>query len=69
MSKNPENETENKEEWPLKAYKNLDFLKVKKPVLFASYVNYLSQRNALKKMESKTPSYYLVLLAQSPPRS
>ena len=30
MSKNPENETENKEEWPLKAYKNLDFLKSEK---------------------------------------
>ena len=30
MSKNPENETENKEEWPLKAYKNLDFIKSEK---------------------------------------
>mgnify|MGYP001457585077 CR=1 FL=1 len=30
MSKNPENETENKEVWPLKAYKNLDFLKSEK---------------------------------------
>lgn len=30
MSKNPENETKNKEEWPLKAYKNLDFLKSEK---------------------------------------
>lgn len=30
MSKNPESETENKEEWPLKAYKNLDFLKSEK---------------------------------------
>ena len=30
MSKNPENETENQEEWPLKAYKNLDFLKSEK---------------------------------------
>lgn len=30
MSKNPENKTENKEEWPIKAYKNLDFLKSEK---------------------------------------
>ena len=30
MSQNPENETKNKEEWPLKAYKNLDFLKSEK---------------------------------------
>ena len=30
MSKNTKNETENKEEWPLKAYKNLDFLKSEK---------------------------------------
>lgn len=30
MSNNSENKTENKEEWPLKAYKNLDFLKSEK---------------------------------------
>ena len=30
MSKYPKKETENKEEWPLKAYKNLDFIKSEK---------------------------------------
>ena len=30
MSKTPEKETKNKEEWPIKAYKNLDFLKSEK---------------------------------------
>ena len=39
MSKNPENETENKEEWPLKAYKNLDFLKSEK----ARFIRILSE--------------------------